>query len=166
VNWIKVTPIEKGKFPHPSLSYFVRPCFHCADPICVDACPVKAIVKRKEDGVVMVESGVCIGGDQCKFACLKACPYDAPQFGVERNPKMEKCDLCFERLSEGKKPICVESCPMRALDAGPLEEPESLYGDLKEAEGFNYSKRVKPSVVLKPKVPPTQGRSARGNGND
>ncbi|OUK58885.1 hypothetical protein BZY49_29180, partial [Klebsiella pneumoniae] len=29
---------------------------------------------------------------------------------------MTKCDGCHERVAEGKKPICVESCPLRALD--------------------------------------------------
>ncbi|WP_342666912.1 4Fe-4S dicluster domain-containing protein, partial [Salmonella enterica] len=33
-----------------------------------------------------------------------------------------KCDGCYDRVAEGKKPICVESCPLRALDFGPIDE--------------------------------------------
>lgn len=152
-SWIRVTPIEKGKFPNPSLSYLFISCFHCAAPVCAEACPVSAISKGKEDGIVVVDREVCIGGEKCKFACRKACPYDVPQFGAEPNPKMQKCHLCLKRWPGRKKPICVEACPMRALDAGPLEELKAEYGDIQEAEGFTYSKRVGPSVVFKPKSP-------------
>jgi anaerobic dimethyl sulfoxide reductase subunit B (iron-sulfur subunit) len=64
---------------------------------------------------------------------------------------MEKCDLCSDRWGEGKKPICVDSCPTRALDAGPLEELKIKYGTKLEAEGFIYSPQVKPAIIFKPK---------------
>ncbi len=83
--------------------------------------------------------------------CRDVCPYDVPQFGAEAYAKMQKCDLCLERWSENKKPICVEACPMRALDAGPLEELKAKYGDIREVEGFVYSEQLKPSIVFKPK---------------
>ncbi len=150
-SWIRVTAIEKGRFPDLSVSYLFNACFHCFKPLCMKACPVDAITKRIEDGIVIVDRGVCIGGEDCEFACRKACPYDAPQFGSEPNAKMQKCDLCLDRWSEGMKPICANSCPMRALDAGPLDELKDEYGDAREAEGFAYSKKLMPSVVLKPK---------------
>jgi anaerobic dimethyl sulfoxide reductase subunit B (iron-sulfur subunit) len=65
---------------------------------------------------------------------------------------MEKCDLCIERWPEGKKPICVEGCPMYALDAGPLDEMKTKYGTGKEASGFTWSEKCNPSVVFKPKI--------------
>jgi anaerobic dimethyl sulfoxide reductase subunit B (iron-sulfur subunit) len=48
-------------------------------------------------------------------------------------------------------PDCVEACPVRALDAGPLQELEKKYGEIREAEDFKYSKRTQPAVVFKPK---------------
>ncbi len=48
-------------------------------------------------------------------------------------------------------PDCVEACPVRALDAGPLDELKKKYGDGREVEGFTYSKRTQPAVVFKPK---------------
>ena len=153
VSWIRITATEKGKFPNLSLSYLFTSCLHCAEPICAKACPVDAITKRVNDGIVVVDREVCIGSEECKFACLKACPYDVPQFGVETNAKMQKCGLCLERWMENKKPICVEACPMRALDAGSLEELKAKYGDIQEAESFVYSHRVMPSIIFKSKIP-------------
>ena len=151
-NWIKVTATEKGKFPNLSLSYLFSACLHCADPTCAKACPVSAITKREDDGIVVVDREVCIGGEECKFACRKACPYDVPQFGAEPGAKMQKCDLCLERWVENRKPLCVEACLMRALDAGRLDELMAKYGDIQEADGFIYSKRVMPAIVFRPKV--------------
>ena len=157
-SWIRVTAIEKGKFPDLSLSYLFTPCWHCADPICVKACPVRAITKREEDGIVVVDRETCIGGEKCRFACRKTCPYHVPQFGEEPNPKMQKCNLCLERWAENKKPICVEACPMRALDAGPLDELKARYGSSQEAVDFVYFKRLEPSVVFKTKLPNSKRR--------
>lgn len=146
-SWIRITALEKGKFPNLSLSYLFTTCFHCHDPLCIEACHVSAITKREKNGIVIVDREICLGGEKCKFACRKACPYDAPQFGAEPNAKMQKCDLCLERWAEKKKPICVDSCPMRALDAGPLDELRAKYGDVREAEGFVYSDKTMPSLV-------------------
>jgi len=149
-NWITIASTEKGKFPNLSLSYLYIACFHCADPLCIPACPANAIDKR-EDGVVVVDREACLGNVQCDASCKTACPYDIPQFGPELDAKMQKCDLCLERWAQKKKPVCVEGCPMRALDAGLLDELKAEYGDIKKAEGFTYSEKAMPSIVFKPK---------------
>ncbi len=150
-NWMRLVYTEKGKFPHVFVSYMIAPCWHCREPLCVPACPVGAISKRDEDGIVVVDSGACPGNEQCDQKCLKACPYDAPQFGPEKGAKMRKCNYCLDRVTSGKLPNCVEACPVRALDAGPLAELKEKYGAGKEAEGFRYSKRTRPAVVIRPK---------------
>jgi len=113
------------------------------------ACPANAISKRDEDGIVVADREQCLGRDTCGMPCFLACPYESPQFGEEDNPKIQKCELCLERWSQDKKPICVEACPMRALDAGPIDELIARYGDLREAEGFSYSPEIKPVVIFK-----------------
>jgi anaerobic dimethyl sulfoxide reductase subunit B (iron-sulfur subunit) len=95
-----------------------------------------------------------VGNEECDAKCLKACPYDAPQFGPGNGAKMRKCNFCLDRHLESKLPDCIEACPVRALDAGPLAELEKKYGANKEAVDFNYSKRTKPAVVIKPKTVP------------
>jgi anaerobic dimethyl sulfoxide reductase subunit B (iron-sulfur subunit) len=116
----------------------------------MDACPEDAVTKREEDGIVTVDAEACLGKDSCGL-CLEACPYDAPQFTAEENAKMQKCDLCINRLAMDKKPICVSGCPMRALDAGPIDELKAKYGAVETAESFTYIEAQKPSVVFKPK---------------
>jgi len=84
----------------------------------------------------------------------QTCPYEAPQFGPEKGAKMRKCNYCLDRFTAGKLPDCIEACPVRALDAGPLIELEKKYGANKEAIDFKYSKRTKPAIVIKAKTVP------------
>ena len=150
-KWMRVLYSEKGEFPNVFVSYMVSPCWHCVSPVCAEACPVEAISKREQDGIVLVDPDTCLGGEECGAKCLKACPYDAPQFGPEENAPMRKCNFCLDRFLEGKVPNCVESCPTRALDAGDLEKLQEKYGQGEEAEGFSYSKRTRPAVVVRAK---------------
>ena len=145
ISRLRVTVSEKGRFPEISLSYLFKACFHCADPACIETCPAEAIEKREDNGIVMVHEEACIG---CG-TCLDSCPYEAPQFADAAESKMQKCDLCLDRWVENKKPICVQACPMRALDAGPIDELQNKYGDLRKAEGFTYHEDLNPSVIFR-----------------
>jgi anaerobic dimethyl sulfoxide reductase subunit B (iron-sulfur subunit) len=148
---MRVNTIENGKFPSPFVAYLCSTCYQCASPPCALACPANAITKRETDGIVVVDREKCLGNKECRMLCLNACPWKAPQFGLEEGARMQKCDFCLKRLEQGKQPICVEACPMYALDVGPFDELKAKYGDIVEAEGFRYSERFKPPVVFKPK---------------
>ena len=152
VNRISIQYTERGVIPDVFVAYTVAPCWQCEAPVCADACPVGAIMKRDEDGIVVVDPQICIGNAECDEKCRKACPYGAPQFGPESGARMDKCDFCLDRWSVGKLPACVEACPTRALDVGPIDELRSRYGDAREAEGFTYSKRTRPAAVFRPKA--------------
>jgi len=152
-SWIRVVTIEKGKYPDLFVAFLTTACYHCSQPACVSSCPASAISKRQQDGIVVVDREACLGKDYCDM-CFQACSYKVPQFGAEKNAKMQKCDLCLDRLTENKKPICVDACPMRALDAGPIAGLRANYGDIREAEGFVYSDELLPCVVFKPKEDP------------
>lgn len=152
-NWMRVLYSEQGRTPDVFLAYTIACCFHCAQPVCAAACPVGAIAKREQDGIVVVDRAACLGNQACGQKCLKACPYGAPQFGPEPQAKMGKCDLCQDRLREGKPPSCVETCPTRALEAGDLAQLRARHGEGVEAVGFRYAARLAPSVVFKPKRP-------------
>jgi anaerobic dimethyl sulfoxide reductase subunit B (iron-sulfur subunit) len=149
-SWLRVKTTEKGQYPDLFVSFLAMACYHCLEPACVPACPVDAIAKRDEDGIVTVDREVCLGRDNCSL-CLEACPYDAPQFGAEENSKMQKCNFCIDRWEEGKKPACVQSCPTWALDAGSMDELKAKYGDVGDADGFVYSEELIPSITFKPK---------------
>jgi NAD-dependent dihydropyrimidine dehydrogenase PreA subunit len=66
-------------------------------------------------GPVIWRPAKCMG---CRF-CMISCPFDVPKFEYnEWNPKIQKCDLCSERLAAGQKPACVDACPTDALMFG------------------------------------------------
>lgn len=83
-------------------------CNHCANPPCAKSCPASAIYTT-EDGIVLVDRNKCNG---CQL-CLDACEYKAPQFDLDG--KLVLCDLCIDRLKEGKKPLCLNVCPAMAI---------------------------------------------------
>jgi anaerobic dimethyl sulfoxide reductase subunit B (iron-sulfur subunit) len=148
---MQIKTIEEGKFPDLEMAYSAVACNHCADPPCVKACPTNAIIKRDEDGIVIVDQGKCLGKDECGAKCLKVCPWDAPQFKNDRNPKMEKCDLCLDRLEKGQQTICVEACPMYALDVDTIDKLKEKYGTHTKSKGFIYNEKIKPSIIFKTK---------------
>ncbi|MEC4271609.1 DMSO/selenate family reductase complex B subunit [Adlercreutzia sp. R25] len=138
---------EAGTYvPNGVFGYFVSvACNHCTDPACVENCPTGAMQKDPETGIVWTDHDACIG---CK-TCQTACPYNAPTFSEERG-YMVKCDMCAGELERGRKPICVASCPMRALDFGPREELIEKYGDGDvEVEPLPQN-TTDPNLILKP----------------
>jgi Fe-S-cluster-containing dehydrogenase component len=103
---------EKGEV------FVKKQCMHCWQPACVAACLVNAMVKTK-DGPVTWDGDKCMG---CRY-CMISCPFDIPKFEYfEWNPRIQKCNMCHERLQEGKKPACVEICPSDALMFGPKRQ--------------------------------------------
>jgi Fe-S-cluster-containing dehydrogenase component len=83
---------------------------HCEDPICAQVCPADAI-KKTPDGVVQSSlKPRCIGCSNCVLAC----PFGVPKYKAEIN-QMMKCDMCYDRTSVGKRPMCATVCPSGAL---------------------------------------------------
>jgi Fe-S-cluster-containing dehydrogenase component len=104
----------------PETPYSVKvQCMHCDHPACVSACIVGALSKQ-EDGAVVWDTARCIG---CRY-CMIACPFQIPAFDYHKalDPKVRKCDFCFQRRRAGKLPACVEICPMEVMTFGPREE--------------------------------------------
>jgi Fe-S-cluster-containing dehydrogenase component len=92
-------------------------CMHCEQPTCAEVCPADAI-KRTGDGVVQsARKPRCIACGNCVLACPFGVPelYEAPEI-------MMKCDMCYDRTSAGKKPMCATVCPSQALFFGTREQ--------------------------------------------
>jgi len=86
-----------------------RICNHCTYPGCLAACPRKAIYKRQEDGVVLIDQSRCRGYKKC----VEGCPYKKAMYrGTTR--VSEKCVACYPRI-EGKDPhITPDGVPIEA----------------------------------------------------
>jgi len=95
-------------------------CMHCEEPACAAACPADAI-KKTADGVVQSAlQSRCIGCSNCVLAC----PFGVPRY-VAAIDQMMKCDLCYDRTSAGKRPMCATVCPSGAIFFGTRSEIES-----------------------------------------
>ena len=139
------------------MQYLPRICNHCLNPACVASCPSRALYKRGEDGVVLVDQEVCKGW---RF-CTSACPYKKVYFNWQSG-KAEKCIFCFPRTETGQCNACAHSCVGRIRHVGVLlydadRVEEAL---LKPDEQLVAAHR---EVILDP-LDPQVRESARSNG--
>jgi len=168
ILFARIFKYERGTYPYAKMSCLPVLCMHCAEPPCREVCPTGA-TKRREDGIVVVDSEKCIG---CKH-CIIACPYGARNafrgetdyfegqktpFEVEKEREhlpgtAEKCDFCVERLQEGRMPACVEACVGDARIFGDLNDKESEASKLIAKRGgfqLNPELGTDPSVYYLP----------------
>jgi Fe-S-cluster-containing dehydrogenase component len=155
-RYIQIFELEKGssvddldhgdasfyhEVPAEGHFYLGTQCFQCANPPCVEVCPVGA-TWQEPDGITVVDYDWCIG---CRY-CMAACPYWARRFNWaepeiparELNPNqhylgnrprksgvVEKCTFCIQRTRQGRLPACAEACPTGARVFGNLLDPDS-----------------------------------------
>ena len=106
-------------------------CQQCAEPVCMEVCPVKAISKDKSLGCMKINHDRCIG---CKL-CLTYCPFGAIAYNPVRNEVM-KCEFC-----DGD-PTCVKYCETKAIqfvdvNAADMKKKRSLGASILKAVGTN-----------------------------
>ena len=126
-----------------------RRCMHCDNPACATICPFSANHKNK-NGAVAINPNQCFGGAKCRDVC----PWEIPQRqsgvgiylhvlpGFMGNGVMYKCDLCNDRLKEGKQPGCIEACPRGAMLIGPRKDIEVEALDrARRMKGYLYGQK-------------------------
>ena len=171
--WARVLKGELGQFPSVTRGNLPVLCMHCKEPPCKEVCPTGA-TQKKDNGIVFVDSNLCIG---CK-ACSQACPYGArfyvekwqnyypgqplnqyeeyakAQWDARHKPGTNtKCEFCSERLEDGLQPACVDVCPTNARVFGDLDDPQSEVSLLiKTRHGFQLNPELgtDPSVYYLP----------------
>lgn len=128
-------------------------CMHCDQPTCAEVCPADAI-KRTEDGVMQTaRKPRCIACNNCVLAC----PFGVPKMQAELNLMM-KCDMCYDRTSTGRKPMCATVCPSGALFFGTREEIERLRPRSQPVNNFQFGRQMITTKVnmMIPKVAHTE----------
>jgi len=128
-NYIYVHRAELEQDGVRKTIFVPRRCMHCDNPACATICPFSANHKNA-NGAVVIDQDLCFGGAKCKTVC----PWEIPQrqsgVGIYLhvlpdymgNGVMYKCDLCNDRLREGKQPACIEACPRKAMFIGPRRD--------------------------------------------
>jgi len=151
-NWNEDS--SSGTYPNNYHFYLPRLCNHCTKPACLEACPVRAIYKREQDGIVLVDQDKCQGFRLCN----QACPYDKVYFNFVTR-KTQKCIFCFPRIEQGVAPACARQCPGRLRFVGFLEDEgpiRKLVYEWKVALPLHPEYGTEPNVFYVPPIlPPT-----------
>ena len=125
------TPMIHVDYVEPGVSPQTTPqvCMHCEDPTCASVCPADAI-KVDEHGIVHSSlKPRCIACNNCELAC----PFGVPKISIGLT-QMQKCDMCFDRTSAGKRPMCATVCPTGALFYGTLDD---LHARRRQGDAIN-----------------------------
>ena len=125
-------------------------CMHCESPTCAEVCPADAI-KKTEDGVVQsARKPRCVACNNCVLAC----PFGVPKMMTDFELMM-KCDMCYDRTSAGKKPMCASVCPSGALYFGTRAQIDELRPRSTPVNQFQFGQQtVKTKVhMMVPKQP-------------
>src|SRR5262245_403079 len=112
-------------------------CMHCDSPTCAAVCPADAI-KRSGDGRVMTaRKPRCIACSNCVLAC----PFGVPKMKTEIDLMM-KCDMCYDRTSTDRKPMCATVCPSGALTYARRDEVERLRKRSRPVNQFRFGQQT------------------------
>ena len=132
-------------------------CQHCADAACIVACPTGAMHEDAGTGLVVVDAGKCIACGRCAGAC----PYGVPTVDHVAGSCV-KCDGCIERVKAGGKPICVEACPLRALDFGEIETLRARHDGVQGIPPMPDASITHPRIIIKPSLVAASPLAAEG----
>ena len=138
----------KNGFPpkaNKDLKEFFIPklCNHCSESPCVQVCPVGATFDSP-DGVVLVDESYCLG---CRY-CIQACPYGCRYIHPKKNT-VDKCTLCYHRITQGLTTACCEACPTGARRLFDLKDPKD---PVHEFLRQNKVQVLKPHMATRAKV--------------
>ena len=142
----RVDSFECGTYPDVSLFHLAMSCNHCDEPACVAGCPTAALHKA-DDGTVQYDADRCVVCRNCMTVCL----YGAPQHDEDAN-LIAKCDACKALRDAGRNPVCVDACPMRAIEFGELDELRAAHGDdlTSELPVLPSADVTHPNLLLRP----------------
>lgn len=141
--------VEGGTFPDYTRMNISMACNHCENPVCLKGCPTRAYTKHPEYGAVIQDPEICFGCGYCTWVC----PYNAPQLDPVKG-RVEKCNMCVDRLEVGLKPACVSACVGNALNFGVIENtPEGRENIDVSIPGFPDPEISRPNIRFQQNKP-------------
>lgn len=142
-----------GTYPNGYNFYLPRLCNHCTHAACEAACPRKAISKRDQDGIVLIDEDKCNG---YRF-CMEACPYKKIYFNHVTQVS-QKCISCFPRVEQMVAPACARQCPGRVRFVGFRDDEDApiykLVDKWKVALPLHPEYGTEPNVFYVPPILP------------
>jgi len=155
-KWMRVYQWESGAFPNVRLFCLAVPCYHCENPVCVDAAN-GAMYKEPKYGAVLIDPAKAKTQPLDLRKANEACPYGAIVFDSDNlTATGSKCTMCIDRLQQGNAPICVLACDTRAWDFGALADLQTKYGTLRQLDQMPDPSIASPAAVFKAQVPRKQ----------
>ncbi|MBI6546237.1 MAG: dehydrogenase [Cyanobacteria bacterium NC_groundwater_1444_Ag_S-0.65um_54_12] len=116
---------ELYTLPHSQwMFYLARICNHCTYAACLGSCPRRAIYKRSDDGIVLLDQSRCRGYQEC----VKGCPYKKVYFNPITRVS-EKCIGCYPGIENGRQTQCTIACIGKIRLAGFLSQPAAASAD-------------------------------------
>lgn len=146
-SWRDIGGLVSDDWRQPFTQTVTTACHHCADPGCLNGCPVLAYEKDATTGIVRHLDDQCIG---CQYCVLK-CPYEVPKYSEARGI-VRKCDMCSQRLAVGEAPACVQACPNEAIRITLVGEGRGEREKGREGKGVQASSPSLP-FSLSPLLP-------------
>lgn len=107
--------------------FFPEQCRHCIEPPCqymLNMYHPDAVTKDSETGAVVYSDNARLAS-HIHLEPSQICPYNVPRQDKETG-RWYKCDMCIDRVREGLKPACVQSCPTGTLNFGDRDEMMAL----------------------------------------
>ncbi|WP_461211291.1 4Fe-4S dicluster domain-containing protein [Desulfocurvus sp. DL9XJH121] len=122
--------------------FFPEQCRHCLIAPCkevADGYVEGAILRDELTGAVLYTDLTAQLSDEEKQEVREACPYDIPRIDKETG-RIGKCDMCIDRVHNGMKPACVQTCPTGCMNFGDREEMLELAEEHLAAAKKRYPK--------------------------
>lgn len=98
--------------------FFPDQCRHCIDAPCLEtAMDEDAIYRDAATGAILYTANTKkLIADEI----IESCPYNIPRKAPDGT--LAKCDMCFDRVTNGLLPACVKTCPTGTMNFGERDE--------------------------------------------
>lgn len=142
-DWIKINRKVRGSGHLVDAAYLPTMCNHCDDAPCVKAGAADGSVRKRDDGIVIIDPEKAKG----RRDLVDSCPYNAIWWNEEQNlPQIWIFDAHL--LDKGwAQPRAAQSCPTSALKAVKVTDAEMQAKA--QADGLEV---LKPELGTRPRV--------------